>query len=115
MSDAKHAWQETEEPETTLEEQARVAPTGDREAPEVEDAQEASLFEIPDVIPILPLRGVVVYPLTAQPLSIGQPRSVRLVDDVVASRQIVGLVASKDPELEEPMPVPAGRSAMLVT
>jgi ATP-dependent Lon protease len=47
---------------------------------------------------------VVVYPLTAQPLNVGQPRSVQLVDDVVASNSIIGLVTSKDPELEEPMP-----------
>jgi len=105
MPDAKPTLPETEDLETLLEEQARsIARTSDRGAPEVEDAEDASLFEVPDVIPILPLRGVVVYPLTAQPLNIGQPRSVRLVDDAVASRQIIGLVASTDPDLEEPMP-----------
>ena len=70
----------------------------------MEDAEETSLIEIPDVIPILPLRNVVVYPLTAQPLNVGQARSVRLVDDAVGSGVIIGLVASKDPELEEPAP-----------
>jgi ATP-dependent Lon protease len=106
MSDSKQTQPEREDMEAVLEEQVAAvrAAAGERDAPEVEDAEEAALIEIPDVIPILPLRGVVVYPLTAQPLSIGQPRSVRLVDDVVASRQIIGLVASKDPELEEPMP-----------
>src|SRR5512139_2279068 len=38
--------------------------------------------KIPEVLPILPLRGLVVYPETAVPLTIGQPRSIRLVDDV---------------------------------
>jgi ATP-dependent Lon protease len=105
MSDVKQARLEAEDTETVPAEQTQpAAAVRDREAPEVEDAEEASLIEIPDVIPILPLRGVVVYPLTAQPLSIGQPRSVRLVDDVVGSRQIIGIVSSKDPELEEPMP-----------
>jgi len=63
------------------------------------------LENIPTVLPILPLRGVVVYPQTAVPLTIGQPRSIRLVDDVVTGNErLIGLVASKDPELEAPEP-----------
>ena len=61
--------------------------------------------KIPSVLPILPLRGLVVYPETAVPLTIGQPRSIRLVDDVVATDdRLIGLVASRDPELEIPEP-----------
>jgi ATP-dependent Lon protease len=99
--------EETKHPDSSvmLEDEISTAyPIRDMGAPEVQDAEETSLIEIPDVIPILPLRGVVVYPLTAQPLSIGQPRSLRLVEDVVASHDVIGLVASKDPELEEPDP-----------
>ena len=58
----------------------------------------------PEVLPILPLRGVVVYPQTAVPLTVGQPRSVKLVDDVVASTNWLGLVAAMNPELEFPGP-----------
>ena len=58
----------------------------------------------PDVLPILPLRGVVVYPQTAVPLTVGQPRSIRLVDEVVGGDKLVGLVASRNPELEMPGP-----------
>jgi len=60
--------------------------------------------EIPEILPILPLRGVVVYPQTGVPLTVGQPRSVRLVDDAVSSKRLVGLVASRDPEKENPGP-----------
>jgi ATP-dependent Lon protease len=60
---------------------------------------------IPPELPILPLRGLVVYPETAVPLTIGQPRSIRLVDDVVATdKGYIGLVASRDPELDAPEP-----------
>ncbi len=59
----------------------------------------------PDALPILPLRGVVVYPMTAVPLTVGQPRSIRLVDDVVAGDKLVGLVTALNPELETPGPV----------
>ncbi len=59
----------------------------------------------PDILPILPLRGVVVYPTTAVPLTVGQARSIRLVDEVTASEsKLVGLVAARDPELEQPGP-----------
>ncbi len=60
---------------------------------------------IPSILPVLPLRGVVVYPQTAVPLTIGQARSIRLVDDVMASEErLIGLVTSRNPELEAPEP-----------
>jgi ATP-dependent Lon protease len=61
-------------------------------------------IEIPEELPILPLRGMVVYPETAVPLLVGQPRSVRLIDEVVGGDRLIGLVASQMPELEEPSP-----------
>ena len=67
--------------------------------------QEDLIGRIPDELPILPLRGLVVYPETAVPLSIGQPRSIRLVDDVLsADDRLIGLVTSKDPQDELPGP-----------
>ena len=72
---------------------------------EDERAQETSLSQVPSELPILPLRGLVVYPETAVPLTIGQPRSIRLVDDVVAQdNRLIGLLTSRDPELETPQP-----------
>ncbi len=67
---------------------------------------EASTTEIqlPEILPILPLRGLVVFPQTAVPLTIGQPRSIRLVDDVVTGDRLIGLIASKHPELDSPGP-----------
>src|SRR5512135_764839 len=69
----------------------------------------------PEVLPILPLRGVVVYPQTAVPLTVGQPRSVRLVDDVVAADKLVGLVAAVNPELETPGPQDLYRVGVIAT
>ncbi|MGC8856089.1 MAG: LON peptidase substrate-binding domain-containing protein, partial [Anaerolineae bacterium] len=75
------------------------------EAPLPPDEPEKSESpKYPEVLPILPLRGVVVYPQTAVPLTVGQPRSIKLVDDVVAGDKLVGLVAAKNPELEAPGP-----------
>jgi ATP-dependent Lon protease len=61
--------------------------------------------QIPSELPVLPLRGLVVYPQTAVPLTIGQPRSIRLVDDVMAGdERLIALVTSRNPELESPSP-----------
>lgn len=69
----------------------------------VVDDEETSA-QIPDELAILPLRGVTVYPQTVIPLTVGQPRSIKLVDDVVSGDRLVGLFTSKDPELEMPGP-----------
>ncbi|MCF6278533.1 MAG: LON peptidase substrate-binding domain-containing protein, partial [Anaerolineales bacterium] len=76
----------------------------DEEPLQKKNAKNMEEISYPDVLPILPLRGVVVYPQTAVPLTVGQPRSVRLVDDVVGKDKLVGLVASRNPELETPGP-----------
>ncbi len=70
---------------------------------------------IPTELPILPLRGLVVYPQTAVPIRVGQPRSIRLIDDAVVSKQPIGLVASKNPEIEEPGPDDIYRVGVVAT
>jgi len=78
-----------------------------KEEPEKQPEQEPISEEVvkyPDVLPILPLRGVVVYPQTAMPLTIGQPRSIKVVDDVSSGDRLIGLVAARNPELENPGP-----------
>ncbi len=57
-----------------------------------------------DDLPVLPLRGVVVYPMMWLPLTIGQPRSLALVEDALPESRIIALVASKDENIEEPSP-----------
>ena len=55
---------------------------------------------VPDALPVLPLRDAVVLPLTTVPLAVGQPRSVRLIDDVMRGSRLVALVAQLDPKVE---------------
>jgi ATP-dependent Lon protease len=57
-------------------------------------------FAVPDALPVLPLRDAVVLPLTALPLAVGQPRSVRLVDDVMRGNRLLALVAQRDAKTE---------------
>jgi hypothetical protein len=70
-----------------------------------EQPEEQVKIDLPEELTILPLRGLVVYPQTTIPLTIGQPRSIKLVDEAVAGDRLIGLVASKDPDLERPSPI----------
>ena len=59
---------------------------------------------IPKELAILPLRNSVAFPFSMLPLSIGVARSVKLVEEAVQGNSLVGLVATKDPSIEEPLP-----------
>ena len=59
---------------------------------------------LPEELPILPLRNTVAFPFTIIPLSIGISRSIQLVEDAQKGDNLIGLVAMKDPQIEEPLP-----------
>ena len=84
-------------------------------SPEADPAKKNHSTKYPDVLPILPLRGVVVYPQTAVPLTVGQPRSIRLVDEVVGGDKLVGLVTAVNPEIEAPGPSDLYRIGTIAT
>jgi ATP-dependent Lon protease len=69
------------------------------EAPE---APERDAIEIPETLPVLPLKEMVVFPDSATPLAVGQERSIQLIDDVVARDRMLALVTARDPETEQP-------------
>jgi len=59
-------------------------------------------ISIPDRIPILPLRGTVLYPELILPIMVGRKRSVKLIDDAMEKDRIIGVVTQKRSETEEP-------------
>jgi ATP-dependent Lon protease len=83
----------------------RNKPEDEREQDAIEVESQDSTPTIPDELPILPLKGVVVYPLTVLPLNVGQARSLRLVDDVVKEpNRLIGLVTIKTDKFEDAGP-----------
>ena len=62
------------------------------------------LANLPEVLPILPLRNTVAFPFSMLPLVIGIPRSVKLIEDAMEGNRLVGLVLSKDGSIDEPTP-----------
>ncbi len=60
---------------------------------------------LPDQLPVLPTKGLVVFPQSVTPISVGEERSIRLIDDVMNREdRLLALVAARDPEQEEPGP-----------
>ncbi len=96
----------SEDAELTLDinEQAEHAESGTETSSDDDSTDVEALLDSPRELPLLPLRGLVVYPQTTIPLTVGQPRSIRLIDEVVGGDRLIALVASRDPELETPGP-----------
>ncbi len=74
-------------------------PHGEGEAQEV-----AVQTRLPEALPVLPLKDSVPFPDTLTPLAVGQERSVKLVNDVLAGNRMLVMVASRDGEIESPEP-----------
>ncbi len=74
------------------------------EGQELADIEERSSAPLPRALPILPLRDTGTFPDTLTPLAVGQERSMRLVNDVLSGERMLVMVASRDPELDEPGP-----------
>lgn len=72
--------------------------------PIITDGDEADIedIEVPEVIPVLSLRNTVLFPGVVLPISIARPKSIQLIKEVYRSDKIVGTVAQKDPEIENP-------------
>jgi ATP-dependent Lon protease len=58
--------------------------------------------ETPTRLPVLPLKETVVFPESMTPLAVGQERSIKLIDDVVAGERMLALLTVKDTEAEQP-------------
>ncbi len=74
------------------------------ESPLDADSALRGAVPLPEALPVLPLRDSVTFPDTITPLAVGQPRSIKLVDDVLGGNRMLVMVASRDAEQEEPGP-----------
>jgi len=57
------------------------------------------------VLPVLPVRHTVLFPLAILPLNVGRERSIQLLNDVMAGDRTIAVVCQKEVETEEPKPV----------
>src|SRR6056297_938806 len=59
-------------------------------------------MNVPDVIPVLPLRNTVLFPGVVIPITVGREKSIKLVQDVYKKNKILGAVSQMDANVEEP-------------
>ena len=59
---------------------------------------------IPDVLSVLPVRGMVVFPGTVVPLSIRRPRSLKMLDETLPKTKVIALLTQKDGQDQSPSP-----------
>ena len=67
-----------------------------------EDEEEMNNEELPDSLPILPLRNMVLFPGVVIPITAGRDKSIKLINDANAIGKVIGVVAQKNEEDEDP-------------
>jgi len=71
--------------------------------PESQEWKEAP-SEIPDVIPLLPIRDIVIYPYMMLPLFVGRDISIRAVEEALSRDRLIFLVAQRNAQEDNPTP-----------
>jgi ATP-dependent Lon protease len=67
-----------------------------------EDEEEMNNEKLPDSLAILPLRNMVLFPGVVIPITAGRDKSIKLINDAYAAGKIIGVVAQKNEEVEDP-------------
>src|SRR5437870_10693587 len=73
------------------------------EPEELQLDQTTEQLKLPDSLPVLPLRDIVIFPYMIVPLFVQRERSIRAVEQALAENRMIMLVAQRDLEKEEPV------------
>ncbi len=68
---------------------------------EPSDSESLDLKDIPEELPILPVRNTVLFPGVVLPITVGRSKSIKLVKKAYRGDRIIGVVAQKDSSTEE--------------
>lgn len=60
--------------------------------------------DMPDIIPVMPLRGVVLFPGTVAPLTVERAPSRQLLEELLPTGRLLGLATQRDGDIDEPKP-----------
>ena len=67
-----------------------------------EDEDRMNLEDVPEKLPILPLKNNVLFPGVVIPITLGRDKSIKLIQDAYKGNKIIGVVSQKDAKVEEP-------------
>ena len=68
-----------------------------------QDEDEMSNADIPEILPILPLRNTVLFPGVVIPITVGRDKSIKLIKDAYKGERTIGVVSQKDMNVEDPL------------
>ena len=68
----------------------------------IEPADNDQQLQIPNELPVLPLRDIVIYPFMIVPLFVSREKSIRAVDEALAENRMILLASQRDLDKEEP-------------
>lgn len=74
------------------------------DAPDIAAAANDEVIHIPDVLPVMALKDVVLFPYVIVPLSVGREKSVKAVDQALAQNRLILLITQRDAKIEDPTP-----------
>lgn len=66
------------------------------------DDSELMNLDVPDILPILPLRNTVMFPGVVMPITVGRQKSLQLVQEVYRGNRLLGTIAQKDGSIDDP-------------
>ncbi len=69
-----------------------------------EEEKRMTESDIPDQLPILPLKNTVLYPGVVIPITVGRDRSLELVKKAYETDKTIGIVTQKNKDQEDPAP-----------
>jgi ATP-dependent Lon protease len=69
---------------------------------EPNETNKEEAIKIPDVLPVLPLKDLVIFPFIIVPLSVSREKSINAVDQALAENRVIMLTAQKDFQNEDP-------------
>lgn len=67
-----------------------------------EDEELMNSEDVPEVLPILPLRNTVLFPGVVIPITVGRDKSIKLIREYYKGNRIIGAVSQKDATIEDP-------------
>ncbi|RMG72826.1 MAG: endopeptidase La [Nitrospirae bacterium] len=70
----------------------------------VEILKEEKEIEIPDTLPVLPVRDIVIFPYMIIPLFVGREMSIKAIDQALSTNRLILLLTQKDLNIENPTP-----------
>lgn len=67
-----------------------------------EEEEQMTAEELPEILPVLPLKNTVLFPGVVIPITVNRDKSIKLVKEIYKKNKIVGVVSQKDDNVEDP-------------